>query len=180
MPQIDIRPTIAADIPSLIALDHNYISDHVWQISVDEERENPQVSIHFREVRLPRSIRVEYPHPRRSLADNWTTRDGLLSAILENELVGYAGLYIHKPTRTTWMADLVVGRPFRHQGIGSALVIAAMEWAIHMDCRYMVLEMQHKNYPAIQLAKHLGFDFCGYNDLYYSNHEIGLFFSKVL
>jgi ribosomal protein S18 acetylase RimI-like enzyme len=44
----------------------------------------------------------------------------------------------------------------------------------------MVLEMQPKNYPAIQLAQKLGFDFCGYNDRYYANRDIALFFAKGL
>ena len=30
MPEIQIRPVKAADIPALAALDHDYISDHVW------------------------------------------------------------------------------------------------------------------------------------------------------
>ena len=48
------------------------------------------------------------------------------------------------------------------------------------ETRRLVLEMQHKNHAAIQLAKKLGFDFCGYNDRYYANHDIGLFFAKSL
>jgi RimJ/RimL family protein N-acetyltransferase len=40
--------------------------------------------------------------------------------------------------------------------------------------------MQPKNYPAIQLALKLGFELCGFNDRYYANHEIGIFFAKSL
>jgi ribosomal protein S18 acetylase RimI-like enzyme len=68
----------------------------------------------------------------------------------------------------------------RRQGIASVLVLAAREWGVQHDCRNLVIEMQPKNNPAIQLASKLGFVFCGYNDRYYANGDIGLFFSKHL
>jgi len=49
-----------------------------------------------------------------------------------------------------------------------------------MESHNLVLEMQPKNHPAIQLALKLGFEFCGYNDRHYVNHEIGIFFGKSL
>jgi ribosomal protein S18 acetylase RimI-like enzyme len=81
---------------------------------------------------------------------------------------------------TTWMTDLAVLRRLRRQGIGSALVLASQEWAAQHDSRYLVLEMQPKNFPALKLVQKLGFDFCGYNDRYYKNHDIGLFFAKAV
>jgi ribosomal protein S18 acetylase RimI-like enzyme len=46
--------------------------------------------------------------------------------------------------------------------------------------RRIILEMQPKNYPAIKLTQKLGFELCGYNDHYYANQDIALFFSKWL
>jgi GNAT superfamily N-acetyltransferase len=78
---------------------------------------------------------------------------------------------------TNWITDLVVMRRMRRQGVGSALVLAAQEWARQFYPYRMVLEMQPKNYPAICMAKKIGFEYCGYNDRYYLNHDIALFFS---
>jgi RimJ/RimL family protein N-acetyltransferase len=55
-----------------------------------------------------------------------------------------------------------------------------MEWAENMDSFNLVLEMQPKNYPALRLALKMGFELCGYNDRYYPNREVGLFFAKVI
>jgi len=41
----------------------------------------------------------------------------------------------------------------------------------------MILEMQSKNYPAISLARKMGFVFSGYSDRYYPDREIALFFT---
>lgn len=178
MPEIEIRPAVSDDIPRLIALDHGFSSDYVWQMDIHAE-EN-QVKVSFREVRLPRSVRVEYPRPVRALADDWTERAALLIARLEDQPVGYISLRREIAPVTIWVSDLVVERRLRRQGIGSALVLAAQEWARRQHIARMVLEMQPKNFPAIRMAEKLGFNFCGYNDRYYANHDIALFFGKPL
>jgi len=178
MPEIEIRPAIASDIPALMALDHNYSSDHVWQMEV--QGEDVGIGIRFRQIKLPRSVRVDYPRPNDTLADDWTQRSGLLVALLQGEPVGYISLMLNISPLTAWVTDLVVMRRLRRQGIGSTLVLAAQEWGAGRDCRKIVLEMQPKNYPAIRLAMKLGFEFCGYNDRYFANHDIALFFARPL
>jgi ribosomal protein S18 acetylase RimI-like enzyme len=178
MPEIEIRPATSADIPALIAIDHHYTSDYVWQMEIQQDEK--QIEISFREARLPRSVRVNYPRSPGELADTWTERSGLLVALLEGEPIGYASLMLDLAPLTTWMTDLAVLRRLRRQGIASALVLASQEWAAQHDSRYLVLEMQPKNYPALKLVQKLGFDFCGYNDRYYKNHDIGLFFAKAV
>ncbi len=37
MPEIEIRPPTSADIPKLVDIDHDYVSDHVWQMEVQHE-----------------------------------------------------------------------------------------------------------------------------------------------
>jgi ribosomal protein S18 acetylase RimI-like enzyme len=178
MPEIEIRPATADDVPNLVALDHNYSSEYVWQMEISAEEKHTDIS--FRQVRLPRSVRVEYPRHASGLADDWNSRSGLLVAVLEGELAGYCSLMLNMVPLTTWMTDLAVKRRLRRQGIGSGLVLAAQEWGMNHASRYLVLEMQPKNYPAIQMAQKLGFDLCGYNDRYYANHDIALFFAKSL
>jgi ribosomal protein S18 acetylase RimI-like enzyme len=185
MPEIEIRPAIAPDIPFLAALDPHYTTEHVWQMEMLSEAESGPVAeqirtITFRQVRLPRSVRVEYPHSPYNLAVDWKTRSGILVALLEGQPIGYASLMLNPETSTCWVTELVVSRPLRRQGIGSALALAALEWAMHMESQTLVLEMQPKNQPAIQLAFKLGFEFCGYNDRYYAGREIGIFFGKSL
>lgn len=177
MPAIQIRPAVDTDIPVLTALEHGYSSDHVWQM--DLQNEDGQIGVRFREVRLPRPVRVEYPRSTDSLLEDWNQRSGILVAMLEGQVVAYTSMMQGILPRTTWMTDLAVEPGLRRQGIGSALVLAAMEWAsAHRQTRRLVLEMQSKNYPAISLAQKLGFDFCGYNDHYYENQDVAIFFSK--
>ncbi len=178
MPEIEIRPAIAIDIQALASLEHSYSSDFVWQ--VEFRRESNTITVNFREIRLPRSVQVRYPHNPQTLLEDWTARDGLLTAVMDGEPVGYASLALNIQLQATRVTDLAVARRVRRLKIGSSLVVAAQDWAAQRDSRRLILELQPKNYPAIQMAKKLGFELCGYNDHYFSNQDIALFFSKWL
>jgi len=183
MPEIQIRPAAASDLPALAALDHSYVSDHVWQMDIDQSEEG-QIVVSFRESQLPRSVHVTYPRDPNALAKEWKAgrhspyQVGLLAAVFQTEVVGYISLAQNMAPLNTWITDLVVMRRMRRQGIGSALLLAAREWARQQGSQRLVLEMQPKNYPAICMAYKLGFVLCGYNDRYYANHDIALFFGR--
>jgi GNAT superfamily N-acetyltransferase len=131
-------------------------------------------------MRLPRAVRVDYPRPPAALAERWTHLPGLLVATLAGHPIGYAALLLDRLPGAVWVSDLVVDRELRRKGIGSGLLLAAGEWGLSMQCDTLALEMQTKNYPAIRLASKLGFEFCGYNDGYYTHHETGIFFRKLI
>jgi ribosomal protein S18 acetylase RimI-like enzyme len=180
MPEIQVRPAIAEDIPQLTTLDHHYNSDYVWQMDFTHDRETGQMQVNFRNVRLPRSIRVDYPRSLDILSEDWAQRSGMLVALLNGKAIGYISLANDRLPLTTWITDLVIDKYLRRQGIGSALLLAAQQWAIELNKDQLILEMQPKNHPAIQWALKLGFEFCGYNDRYYIKHGTGIFFGKSL
>lgn len=183
MPEIQLRSANAIDIASLMALEHNYSTDYVWQINVQQSDEG-EIDVNFREVRLPRAMRVEYPHSPSQLQDDWKHCHALLVAELppdqRNEIVGYVGLMKNRLPAAAWITDLVVADRIRRRGVGTALILAAQDWAREQGCHRLIFEMQPKNYPAINLAQKLGFTFCGYQDRYFANQDIGLFFTKAV
>jgi ribosomal protein S18 acetylase RimI-like enzyme len=179
MPEIQVRPATDPDITHLVALDHSYTSDYVWQMDVHSEENS--IGADFRLIRLPRSVRVEYPRSPRKLVADWEKQETVLIAALEGELVGYACINAMSGSpNTNWITDLLVMRRVRRQGIGSTLVFACIEWARQHRQKRIILEMQPKNYPAFLMAQKLGFEFCGYNDRYYDNNDIALFFAKLV
>ena len=178
MAKIDIRPAISTDIPKMISLDHNYATGHVWQMTLDLTDLQTQVS--FREVRLPREVHVNYPRIPRRLLDDWTKRDLLLLAEEDGIVRGYISVRLGLTPASAWVEDLAVDRIYRRNGIASALVLAAQDWCGKKGIHRLTLEMQPKNYPAIQFAYKLGFEFSGYNDQYYRDQEIAIFFSSYL
>lgn len=178
MPKIEIRPALAEDIPQLAAIEHNYKSNYVWQM--DMTQEDGQIRVTFRDIRLPRPVTVDYPRDPHLLAEDWATRSGLLVAVLDGIPVGYVSMEEAISPKTAWITDLAVAEEVRRKGIASALVLAALEWGRQRKNRRVILEMQSKNYAGIRLAALLGFEFCGYNDHYYANQDIALFFAQYL
>jgi GNAT superfamily N-acetyltransferase len=162
-----------------VGLDHSANTDHVWQLEVRREPRGPQVAVTFREVRLPRPVALMYPNLPSALADEWRSKALMLAALAGTEAIGYLALSDPR-ARVAWITDLVVAPRWRRRGAATALLEAAHRWSAERSHQVVFLEMQSKNHPAIMLAQKLGYEFCGYNDRYYSNQDITLFFVKLL
>ncbi|MCZ2122682.1 MAG: GNAT family N-acetyltransferase [Anaerolineales bacterium] len=178
MSEIQLRPTIASDLSRLMAFDHDISSEAVWQLEL--RREVGQINAAFREVKLPRSIQVTYPHNRYALADDWIRKSMMYTAVQGADPVGYISLLERGTASVVWVTDLVVADGARRKGVASALLTAGQDWATSRAHGRYILEMQSKNLPAIRFAQKNGFEFCGYNDHYYLTQDVALFFSKLL
>src|SRR5512133_69494 len=178
MASFEIRPANANDISRLIALDHSCLSDYVWQLEL--RREPGQVTANFREVRLPRSVVVQYPRDPSVLSNEWSRRDAVLTAVHAGVPVGYLCAALGSASALAWVTDLVVAPDQRRKGAASALVTAIQSWALERGVRRLILEMQSKNQAYIRLAQKFGYDFCGYNDQYYPTQDVALFFGRTV
>ena len=178
MPTFEIRPAIANDLPRLMAIDHACLSDYVWQLEL--RRENAQLTVNFREVRLPRSISVTYPRDPASLVDEWTRRDVVLVALHDGIPIGYICAVAEYASAVAWVTDLAVSPEQRRKGAASTLLTAAQVWASERNIHRLILEMQSKNQAYIRLAQKFGYEFCGYNDQYYPTQDVALFFGRAV
>jgi GNAT superfamily N-acetyltransferase len=178
MSEIQLRPTVATDLSRLMGFDHSTTSEAVWQLEL--RRDTGQINASFREVRLPRTISVTYPHDPYALADDWIRKSMMYTAYIGPDPVGYISLLERGTASVVWVTDLVVHTESRRQGVASALLTAAQDWAVPRAHRRIILELQSKNLPAIRLAQKFGYEFCGYNDQYYLTQDVALFFAKIL
>ena len=178
MTEVQIRTLVATDLPRLMGTDHSCSSDYVWQL--DLHREAGQVSAVFREVRLPRSIRVEYPRNPFALADKWDRQAEMLVAVWRGQPIGYIRMMEQSTSDVVWITDLVVAPEARRRGVATALLQAAQDWSLARGNQRLILEVQSKNEAAIRLAQKIGYEFCGYNDQYYETQDVTLFFGRAL
>jgi len=177
MAEIEIRSTVSTDLARLSALDHTIDTDYVWQL--DLHREAGQVEVSLREVRLPRTVRLEHPRPANELPDTWHLRP-MLSAMLGMEAVAYIRFTDEIVPHAIWITDVVVAKPMRGKGLARKLLGAAEAWGLQRGLRRAIIEVQSKNAPAIRMVQKLGFEFCGYNDQYYSTRDVALFFARSI
>lgn len=177
MSEFEIRNTVSTDLARLSALDHTIDTDYVWQL--DLHREIGQVEVRLREVRLPRTVRIDHPRTAKELPDTWHLRP-MLSALIGLEALAYVRFTDQIVPHAVWITDVVVGKPFRGRGLARELINAAEAWGLQRGLRRAIIEIQSKNAPAVRMAQKLGFEFCGYNDLYYSTRDVALFFARAL
>jgi GNAT superfamily N-acetyltransferase len=174
-----VRPAQPNDLIACGALNHSYTTNHAWQM--DERAENGSVTVTFREVHLPRETRVDYPLRGESMLIGWRRRDEFLVAQDDaGHVCGYVTLTNHAEHSIAWVGDLIVDRPLRRRGIGTALLQAASQWGRDHHLARLVAEVQTKNYPAIRFCQSRGMTFCGYTDHYWPSQDIALFFGQSL
>ena len=104
----------------------------------------------------------------------------IYTAFIGQEPAGYMSLLERGIDSVVAVTDLVVNLADRRQGVGSALLAAAQDWAGGRSHRRLIIEMQSKNMPVIRLAQKFGYEFCGYNDQYYPTQDVALFFGRAL
>lgn len=174
-----VRLAELVDLNLCYALDGSYTTEYVWQMQAREGERS--VEVRFDTVRLPRPMKVAYPRHPDELLSNW--RQGecfLVAADASGQPIAFLDMTAQTWHDVGWIRNLVVDRNYRRQGIATALLNAARYWAHDNKLRRIMVESQTKNYPAIRFAQKHGFVFCGYNDRYYSNGDIAVFFSLTL
>jgi ribosomal protein S18 acetylase RimI-like enzyme len=173
---MQIHPAELADLNPCYQMDMSYTTDYVWQMQTQEDGRT--TDIRFDTVRLPRPMRVAYPRSPDELIDHWE-QDGCFLVIrsLEEEIIGFIDAQPRFWQNLLWISNLVIHHRYRRQGLGTMLLKSATRWALDRDLHQITLELQTKNYPAISFALKYGSQFCGYNERYYPNGDIALFFS---
>lgn len=176
MPEIEIRPARQEDLDRMLEIDHSFSTLYVFQMDISQETNT--IGINFRNVKLPRAAAVNYPRSESQLINSWEKATSIFVAWINGEVAAYICLEEKPESKIVRVGDLVVIKEKRRMGIGHSLLLASEEWAARRKNTLILMEMQAKNYPAISLARKLGYQFCGYQDNYFPTHEMALFFCK--
>ncbi len=171
-----VRPGTDPDFEACLSLDHSSSSDYVWQVEMQEIQ--GYMTYGFRTVRLPRSITVPFPQDAGVLASVWPSRECFLVAEWEGRIFGYLTIQADRALGIGWVRELVVDRPVRRRRVGSALIQEALKWVHSAGLRRVTVEVQTKNHGGILFCQRHGFVLCGFNDRYFPNHDIALFFTQ--
>jgi ribosomal protein S18 acetylase RimI-like enzyme len=172
-----IRSADLADIDAIVALDHSYMTDHVWQMSGRDT--NSEYNALFRLARLPRLLNVPYPHDERTLRRTLHRCDRVwvMEGQSPSDILGYIGMASMPWQNSGWLPCFAVAPAARRQGIATQLLRTVTAQAKADGLQSLTIDIQTKNYPATCMAQSRGFRFAGYADNYYSARDIALFFA---
>jgi ribosomal-protein-alanine N-acetyltransferase len=174
-----VFPAELTDLNSCYQMNASYSTDYVWQMQTRQAER--RTDVRFDTVRLPRSMQVEYPRSMDELVDHWNL-DACFLVVRngDDEIIGFVDAQPQLEQGLLWVFNLVVDKNFRQQGIGTVLLKSARQWAMQHQLNKLMLEVQTKNHPAISFAQKHGFRFCGFNERYYPNGDIALFFYQLI
>lgn len=178
MAEILVRQAVSPDIELLAKFDHSVKTDRVWQMTQSSDSGN--IVTTFTENHLPREMRLTYPKSPDSLLERWKNYSSVLVACINKVPAGYIAFNASFSPELVWVKDLVVDELWRRKAVATALIQATNEWGLARHYLRMTIEMSSKNYPGICLAKKCGFEYAGFNDNYFNNNDIALFFSRFI
>lgn len=176
-----IRDALETDLDACLSLDASYSTDYVWKMNVNAEADS--WNVRFQRERLPRTVEHTYPADADQLQFALHSDMGfLVAADKENPelILGYLIVAYDALHSIGRVQGLLVSRLYRQLGIGTRLLGVTRKWAAEQGASQLVIETRTKNYPAIVFLQNRGFTFCGFNDQYYRDQDIALFFGQGL
>lgn len=165
-----------AEYPLIAKIDLSFESDYVWKSQVIDDIDS--YSISFQKIKLPKTIKVPFQAYNEKALENMVKRKEILAIRYDSALIGYMRLERDESVNRLILKTGGLTPEYRHKGVGSALLERMQDIARQNRIEYLVAMVQAKNDPAIRFLMSRGFQFCGYQEFYFPNMEIGLFFSK--
>lgn len=94
------------------------------------------------------------------------------------EIVGFAGIKVILDEAD--IMNIVVKKPFRHNGIGSVLLEHLISYAKNLNLKTVTLEVNEHNLSAIKLYDKFNFNHIGIRKKYYNGENDAIIMSKNL
>ena len=176
MAEIEIGAATLDEFPQIAKMDLSFESDYVWKTQMLEGLGSIEAS--FQRIRLPKTIRVSFQAYSTANLEALIRQRQILSVRYEDQVIGYLRLEQDETVNRLVMKTGGVMPEYRNKGVGTVLLERVSEIARNNNIRNLVCMVQAKNDPAIHFLMARGFVFCGYQEFFFRNMEIGLFFSK--
>lgn len=176
MAEIEIALANMGEYPILSQIDLSFESDYVWRSQMVDDLNS--YSISFQKIKLPKTIKIPFQALNQDALENMVKRKEILSIRYEQTIVGFMRLERDESVNHLILKTGGLRPEYRHKGIGTALLTRMQDIAIQNRIHYIVGMLQAKNDPAIRFMLSRGFQFCGFQEFFFPNMEIGLFFSK--
>lgn len=176
MAEIEIGAATIEEYPQISAMNLSFESNYVWKTQMLESLDMFESS--FQRIRLPKTIQVSFQAYCPGNLEALIHRREILSVRYENKVIGYARLEQDETVNRLVLKTGGIMPEYRNKGVGGVLLERITNIARHNNIPSIVCMLQAKNDPAIRFLLARGFVFSGYQEFFFQNMEIGLFFSK--
>lgn len=181
-----IQPISSITQDKLEAIVPGYSSSCIFQVSSKIAQMETSFSLILKKLDEPFVKKHDYSNPETLVHYNNIARQGSsYGAFVNNELGGFIIGEIQYWNSTLVIREFGVSPHLQRQGIGKALLEAALGRAKKEGLRGVLCETQSTNVPAIEFYQRFGFTIQGLDLSLYSNHdlvqgEVALFLRKPI
>ncbi len=176
MPEIELRVADMSDCPLIKKIDLDFESNYVWKSQIVDDLDS--YSIVFQKIKLPKTISVPFQAGDAFAVEMMVKRQEVFVTRYENQMIGFVHLERDIINNRILIKIGGVKPEYRRKGIGTAMLSGIQSLAQQNAIGRVVFTVQAKNDPAIRFLMSKGYQFCGYQEFYFPNLEIALFFSK--
>lgn len=179
---ITIRPATMTDAPGISRLNLNFESEYVYRAAIEDQLRttSDEVTIAFQKVRLPKQDTILFQYPSKELFEASLRGDEVVLAMIDNTPVGFLHLDIDAERSCLRLSAGGVTSDQRKAGVGLALLNYAETTAKKLELKRITVALQSKNAPAIAFIQKQGYRLSGYEEFYFPNLELALFFTKMI
>lgn len=154
-----VRPYHDDDAFACLTIDPGYVTRHSFRLSASRQTDSPSFTLQLVQLPRPRAIEgwpLDPPFEvQRTHAD--------FSIVIEEE--GVQGYLLASRHTTSLTIDLCVIAPeWRRQGLGTVLLDKARAWAREQKLRWIDVEVEARNEPALAFLRSQKFDVIGIRD----------------
>ena len=172
---MQIRPATLKDIDLVVAMDHCYTTDSVWQLNVSDLPTERVAQLRISP--LPRAIKMNFPLASDAIRRVVHRCDDLWVATEGTGISAYLGMMLMPGQNAGWVGCACVTPSLRRTGLARQLMGMAMNQARSLRLNCIMADLQTKNVPAARFCEAMGFKYSGYADNYYATQDIALFYS---
>lgn len=96
----------------------------------------------------------------------------------KDEIIGFAGvLFIVDEAN---IMNIVIRKDMRKKGVGTTMLKKIIDISIKQKAKFITLEVNYNNFPAIKLYKKFEFEEIGRRKKYYNNRDDAIIMTKIL
>ncbi|MGI8883604.1 MAG: GNAT family N-acetyltransferase [Pyrinomonadaceae bacterium] len=161
----------------LSGFDASFSTRHVYRVAVDK------MSAKIVEEKI--DVPFQKTYPLDLIKKDIDEADYAVVAEIDEIIAGFAIVKYEEWNNRAVLTGIFVAAESKGEGVGRALVAAAIDFAKTKSARCLWAETQNVNYPAIQFYRKIGFEFCGFDNTLYnpadvSSDETAFYFRKIL
>jgi len=183
---LKIKPLLESDLKCIGEIDSSF--DVTEYLGFSKKKSESKYVFEMELAKHPRPFRKVFSHYDEAymkMLSEFVKEGGSFKISMNGKCVALAITQCHQWNSSLQVWEFLVDKDFRGRKLGRLLMQRVFDYAREKGMRSVFGETQTTNVRAVRFFEHMGFEIAGFDDAFYSNHdidnkEIALFMRKSI